>query len=78
MDYDKDPAKARDYFTQLIETADDDDARRKEAASRLKELDAQQKSERTKAEAKAQSKAEAKSDSKSDKAARADKGGDRK
>jgi len=51
MEYDKDPDKARDYFSQLLDASDEDDARHKEAASRMKELDNQQKNAKAKAAA---------------------------
>ncbi|HEY4187151.1 MAG TPA: tetratricopeptide repeat protein [Polyangia bacterium] len=50
MEFDKDPVKARDYFTQFLDAADDDDARHKDATQRLKDLESQSKAERAKAE----------------------------
>jgi tetratricopeptide (TPR) repeat protein len=38
MDFDKNPAKAKDYLTQYTQSGDATDAKRQEATSRLKEL----------------------------------------
>ncbi|MES1205689.1 MAG: tetratricopeptide repeat protein [Pseudomonadota bacterium] len=43
MEYEKNEAKAEDAFSQYIEIADEDDPHRKDAAQRLKELDASRK-----------------------------------
>jgi hypothetical protein len=38
MDFDKDKAKAKDFLTQYTQSGDATDAKKKEAAARLKEL----------------------------------------
>jgi tetratricopeptide (TPR) repeat protein len=43
MEFDKDPTKARESFTQFLDSADDDDPRRKDATQRIQDLVASQK-----------------------------------
>ena len=50
MEFDKDPAKASAYFTQFLDAADPDDPRHKDATQRLKDLEAQAKAERARAD----------------------------
>lgn len=44
MEFDKDPVKARESFAQFLDSADDDDPRRKDATQRIQDLVASQKS----------------------------------
>ena len=50
MEFDKDPAKASDYFTQFLDGAAPDDPRYKDATQRLKDLESQSRAERAKAD----------------------------
>ena len=50
MEFDKDPAKANEFFTQFLDAADPNDPRYKDATQRMKDLAAQAKSERAKSE----------------------------
>jgi len=50
MEFDKDPVKAREYFTQFLDAADEDDPRHKDVTQRLQDLEAQTKAARAKAE----------------------------